>query len=67
VIKLRDILKKEFGWTDQNILIYHSEANKEKERLDRCEEVWGDPEVCCVLTNSCITVGVDFNLPDVFH
>lgn len=46
-------------------VIYTPEAVEAKNRLRNVEEEWKDKLV--VAYNTTITVGVDFNLPDVFH
>lgn len=64
---LSQLLIKTFKWTDnQQIISYHSGKTKEKKKLSDCENIWGNPEVKCIVTNSCITVGVNFNRKNVF-
>lgn len=46
-------------------VIYTPEATAEKDRLRNVEEEWKNKIV--VAYNTTITVGVDFNLPDIFH
>ena len=58
-------LRKRFSWGDE-LIHYHAGQHKEKDLLSKCEERWNDPKVRCIITNSCITVGVDFNFSGVF-
>ena len=67
VVALNDYIKKEMGWTDnKEITSYYAEKTKEKKKLYNCEKVWSDPTVRCILTNSCITIGVNFNKSNIF-
>ena len=67
VVALNDYIKKERGWTDnKEITSYYAEKTKEKKKLYNCEKVWSDPTVRCILTNSCITIGVNFNKSNIF-
>ena len=64
---LSQLLIKTFKWTDnQEIISYHSGKTKQKKELYDCETIWGQAHTKCVITNSCITVGVNFNTKDVF-
>ena len=64
---LTNMLIQEFGWKEnQEFVAYHGEKSTEKKALGKCEEIWGKPLVRCVITNSCITIGVNFNTKDVF-
>lgn len=64
---IQKVLMKKFDWTNnKQIISYHSGKTKEKKELYNCEAVWDDNELKCVLTNSCITVGVNFNKENVF-
>lgn len=68
VTQLSAFLCGKFGWTiGKEILIYWSKTVNEKKKLANCEPVWNNPEVRCILTNSCITVGVNFNIKDAFN
>ena len=67
VVNLTECIKKELGWIEnKEIITYYAEKSNEKKQLYNCESVWGNPEVKCILTNSCITIGVNFNESDVF-
>jgi hypothetical protein len=64
---LARLLVNEFGWVENSDFIaYHGGKTEEKERLGKCEEVWGNPRIKCVITNSCITIGVNFNARNIF-
>ena len=67
VSTLSSMLMNCFNWTDnKQIISYHSGKTKEKKQLYNCEKLWGDKDLKCIITNSCITVGVNFNIPDDF-
>jgi len=64
---ISNMLIKAFGWQDnKQIISYHSGKTKEKKALYNCDKIWGDKELRCIITNSCITVGVNFNTRDIF-
>ncbi|KAJ3029703.1 hypothetical protein HDV00_009458, partial [Rhizophlyctis rosea] len=55
------------GWTEGvEMLTYYAKKEKEKPRLLNANEIWGDPTVRVVVTNSAVSVGVNFDLKDVF-
>ncbi|KAI9090431.1 hypothetical protein DFS34DRAFT_637269 [Phlyctochytrium arcticum] len=60
-------LVEQMGWEEgRHIIGYFAEKEKEKKSLSQVGSVWGDPEFRCVVTNGCISVGVNFNTPNVF-
>lgn len=64
---LGNMLVKQFGWVENvDFISYHGDKTQEKKALYNCDEVWMDPRVKCVITNSCITIGVNFNTKKVF-
>ena len=64
---LTNMLIQQFGWVEnQDFIAYHGDKSKEKKALGSCEEIWSDSKVKCVITNSCITIGVNFNKKYVF-
>ena len=62
--KIKELLKKHNR--PPKVLVYHADSSdKKKKQLQKPEEHWADAEV--VIYNGTITVGVDFNTPDIFH
>ena len=56
-----------FGWNrGTEIIGYHADMTAEKKRLSKVNEVWSDPALRCVVANSALSVGIDFNMEDVF-
>ncbi|KAI8904901.1 origin of replication binding protein-domain-containing protein [Powellomyces hirtus] len=54
-------------WTEgKEIIGYYADKEMEKQKLEQVETVWGYPELRVVVTNGTISVGVNFNTPDVF-
>jgi hypothetical protein len=54
-------------WQEKKeIISYHGEKTEAKNDLVNCEKIWNNKELKCIITNSCISVGVDFNLKNVF-
>jgi hypothetical protein len=67
VIKIAEAIRKHMGWTDgEQILSYFADKEEEKKRLLDIEAVWADAMLRCVVTNGTISVGVNFDVPDVF-
>ncbi|KAJ3052131.1 hypothetical protein HK097_006855 [Rhizophlyctis rosea] len=65
---ITDKIKTFFGWEEnKEVLAYYAEKEKEKAKLCNVETLWGDPKVRCVVTNSTISVGVNFDERNVFH
>ncbi|KAI9088847.1 hypothetical protein DFS34DRAFT_654724 [Phlyctochytrium arcticum] len=61
------LLIKAFKWTEgHEIRTYYAEKEQEKRELCDANSIWGNPEVRCIDTNSAISVGVNFDLKDVF-
>tara|TARA_R110002012_G_scaffold15943_2_gene62477 strand:- start:589 stop:4302 length:3714 start_codon:yes stop_codon:yes gene_type:complete len=51
------------GIKDEEILVYHGDmSDKEKQKLQNVNDVWGKAKV--VITNSCISVGVNYEYDD---
>jgi hypothetical protein len=62
VAALTEYLCEKFSWEEgKQILSYFAEKDEEKQALANVEEVWGAPELRCVVTNSCISVGVNYD------
>ncbi|KAJ3272555.1 hypothetical protein HK104_004450 [Borealophlyctis nickersoniae] len=60
-------IMEHFGWNEgTEVLSYYAEKKEEKKKLAEVEEVWAKDCVRCIVTNGTISVGVDFNKPDVF-
>ncbi|KAJ3286117.1 hypothetical protein HK104_009176 [Borealophlyctis nickersoniae] len=56
-----------FGWEEnKQVLSYFADKEEEKKKLCDVEELWAKDEVRCVVTNGTISVGVNFDLKDVF-
>lgn len=61
-------IMKHMKWTEgEDILCYYADKEAEKRRLSDVETVWSDPKVKCIVTNGAISVGVNFNQPNIFH
>ena len=64
---LSNMLTSQFNMKEnKNFVAYHGDKTQEKKRLYNCEKIWSDPKIKCVITNSCITIGVNFNQKNVF-
>lgn len=64
---ITDRITKFFGWKEnENVMSYYAEKEEEKKKLSDVEKLWGNEKVRCVVTNSTISVGVNFNEKDVF-
>lgn len=48
------------------IKCYNSIRTTEKNNLINIDEEWGNHECRCIITNNCISVGVNYNIPDIF-
>ena len=49
---------------DDKVLVYQGDmSDKEKQKLEKVNDIWGDAKV--IITNSCITVGVNYEYADV--
>lgn len=67
VVTLTERIKAEMNWREnKEIISYYAEKSQEKKRLYNCESEWKNDQVKCILTNSCITIGVNFNEHEVF-
>ncbi|KAJ3159489.1 hypothetical protein HDU88_009036 [Geranomyces variabilis] len=67
VEQISSMICKHMNWTEGNeIKVYHALKDQEKKALLEVEKVWSRPEVRCVVTNGAISVGVNFNLENVF-
>ena len=65
---IAQVMKVAFGWTEgKQVLTYFAEKEAEKRELVDANGKWGNPEVRLVVTNSAISVGVNFDLREVFH
>lgn len=61
------IICEKMHWTQgKEVLIYNANETREKKKLVDCNTVWGDTTVRCIITNSCISVGVNFDTDQVF-
>lgn len=61
------IIADEMGWkVGEHILPYTGDRVEEKKALGDTNRVWGDPKVRLVISNSCVTVGVNFSQRQVF-
>lgn len=64
---LADVIALANGWTvGCEVLIYTGKDDAAKKTLTDVEKVWGDERVRCVITTSCISVGVNFNRKECF-
>lgn len=64
---LASTLCHRMGWTEgKEIIWYHGGKTTAKRMLKDIEEIWARPEVRCVIANSALAVGVNFNTPGVF-
>ncbi|KAJ3282912.1 hypothetical protein HK104_010655 [Borealophlyctis nickersoniae] len=60
-------IMEHFRWEeDREVLSYYGAKDEEKKKLAQVEEVWTKDSVRCIVTNGTISVGVNFNKPDVF-
>ncbi|KAJ3033344.1 hypothetical protein HK097_004888 [Rhizophlyctis rosea] len=65
VAALTKYLCQKFSWTEGvEILSYFAEKDEEKEALANVNEVWGKDTLRCVVTNSCISVGVNYDVSE---
>ncbi|KAI8590413.1 hypothetical protein BDZ88DRAFT_438439 [Geranomyces variabilis] len=64
---IAEMICKEMDWQEGvEIMWYHSLKDQEKRKLADVETLWANERLRCVVTNGAISVGVNFNLPDVF-
>ncbi|KAI9089836.1 hypothetical protein DFS34DRAFT_689184 [Phlyctochytrium arcticum] len=67
VDSIASVIAKELGWqNNKNIISYFAEKEKEKRALIDVEKIWSNPELRVIVTNSVISVGVNFDAKDVF-
>lgn len=67
VVSIAGKLEETFGWREgRDFLCYFQEQEVEKRRLSEVDAVWCDPNIRVILTNNTISVGVNFNRPDIF-
>ncbi|KAJ3144192.1 hypothetical protein HDU89_008927 [Geranomyces variabilis] len=50
----------------KEVMFYYAEKDQEKKKLAQVETVWANEQLPCVVTNSAISVGVNFNKTDIF-
>ncbi|KAI8820026.1 uncharacterized protein EV422DRAFT_507176 [Fimicolochytrium jonesii] len=63
---ITQVLLKAFDWTDKwEVLSYYAEEEQEKQDLCDANVIWGRNEMRCIVTNSAILVGVNFDRKDV--
>ncbi|KAI9102770.1 hypothetical protein DFS34DRAFT_591389 [Phlyctochytrium arcticum] len=61
------VIAKHMGWKDNTqILSYFGEKEKEKKALSYIEKLCTNEEVCGIVTNTVISVGVNYDTADVF-
>lgn len=66
VAMVAEIIRKHFNWTDNDEIVhYYSDKEEEKKRLVNIEKEWINKR--CVVTNGCISVGVNFDIPNIFE
>ncbi|KAJ3165801.1 hypothetical protein HDU87_002892, partial [Geranomyces variabilis] len=64
---ISEMIRAHTGYTEgKEIMFYYAEKEQEKKKLANVEKVWADTTLKCVVTNSAISVGVNFNMPEVF-
>ncbi|KAJ3020551.1 hypothetical protein HKX48_000630 [Thoreauomyces humboldtii] len=63
---ITQVISDHMHFNRSQIVSYYAEKDEEKKRLSEVETVWSKPELRCVVTNGTISVGVNFNKPDVF-
>lgn len=60
-------LINKYEWTrGTEIIGYHSGMKDEKKKLIKVNEIWSDPKVRVVVANGALSVGIDFNVENVF-
>lgn len=60
-----DTLINNGGLKSDQIIDYFGDSTN-KSTLTNVNDVWSDDNIRAVITNSCITVGVNYDMPDVF-
>lgn len=66
MVQLRDKIVKLAGLDTDNSVVYHGDiADKEFDKLKQVNDIWKNKRL--VISNTCITVGVNFSLDNTFH
>lgn len=64
--KLRHIIMMGADLTEKQVLFYNGDSQNKQDLLN-VNDKWGREEVKCVIATSCITVGVNFDVPACFN
>ncbi|KAJ3051392.1 hypothetical protein HK097_007625 [Rhizophlyctis rosea] len=67
VAAIEQALITRFNWEyGRHIISYFAEKDEEKRNLTAVNELWSNPDLRCVVTNGCISVGVNFHKKEIF-